>query len=260
MNCKICRSKTKECFTNTILKHNKVFYFHCPTCGFLQTEEPYWQEEAYSEPVSSLDTGIIQRNIDLTKAASVIIYFLFDKTGSFLDFAGGYGIFTRMMRDIGFDFYWEDKYTQNLFARGFEKKEFSHEFELITAFECFEHFVDPVSELNKILSLSGSIFFSTQLLPEPLPQPENWLYYSAESGQHISFYSYKTLKNVADKYNLTLCSNKKNLHLLTRKKISNKYFLLLLYLSQLRFDIFINNHLQSRTLQDCKFLSKKQYK
>ncbi len=39
----------------------------------------------------------------------------------FLDYAGGYGVFTRLMRDIGFDFYWHDPYTQNLFANGFEK-------------------------------------------------------------------------------------------------------------------------------------------
>ena len=58
------------------------------------------------------------------------------------NYAGGYGIFTRMMRDIGFDFYWLDKYADNLLTNGFEyNKKIHKKIEAITSFESFEHFV-----------------------------------------------------------------------------------------------------------------------
>lgn len=53
-----------------------------------------------------------------------------------------------MMRDLGFDFYWDDKYTQNIFANGFEYSD-DKNYEVLTSFESFEHFVNPLSEIKK---------------------------------------------------------------------------------------------------------------
>jgi len=53
----------------------------------------------------------MSRNISSSKITAVILFFLFKKFGKFLDFGGGYGIFTRLMRDIGFDFYWYDPHS-----------------------------------------------------------------------------------------------------------------------------------------------------
>ena len=87
-------------FSATVLKDNTAHYYHCPSCGFLQVGDPCWLEQAYQESISVLDTGIMQRNLHLARASSVILYFLFNRSGAFLDFAGGYGMLTRMMRDI----------------------------------------------------------------------------------------------------------------------------------------------------------------
>ena len=122
MNCKICNKKSNYIFNAKILNKYNIEYYHCPNCGFLQTEEPFWLEEAYKESINISDTGIMVRNLYLSKITTLIIYFLFDKNKKFLDYAGGYGIFVRLMRDIGFDFYWYDKYSENLLARGFEYK------------------------------------------------------------------------------------------------------------------------------------------
>ena len=112
MNCKICNSEVKEKFKHKILNKYDVSFFYCEHCYFLFTEEPYWLAESYSNPINLSDSGILDRNIYLSKVVSSLIIFLFDKKKVFLDFAGGYGIFTRLMRDIGFDFYWTDKYTR----------------------------------------------------------------------------------------------------------------------------------------------------
>ena len=117
--CKICGHEVAKIFEKKILNKYQVGYFQCPNCEFIQTEKPYWLDEAYKDPINASDTGLISRNIYLSRLTSLLIFFFFDKTGCFLDFAGGYGIFTRLMRDIGFDFLWQDPFTTNLFAKGF---------------------------------------------------------------------------------------------------------------------------------------------
>lgn len=225
---------------------------------FLQTEEPYWLKEAYSNPISIIDTGIMARNIGSGKITAVILYFLFIKFSKFLDFGGGYGIFTRLMRDIGFDFYWYDPSSTNLLARGFETKSKNYKYELVTAFEVFEHFDGPIKEIENIMQFSNNILFSTELLPSTLTKPGEWWYYALESGQHISFYSYKTLRYIAQKYNMNISSNGRNIHILTKnKKINNKLFNLLLKFQRFGLFFYVKKKMKSLTVDDMNFLISK---
>jgi hypothetical protein len=185
MKCKICKQKNESVFSGKILNKYNIKYYYCSNCGFLQTEEPYWLDEAYSESITVSDTGYMQRNINLSRKLTILLALFFDKNGKYLDYAGGYGVFVRLMRDIGFDFYWDDKYTTNLFAKGFEYKS-KGRCEAVTTFESFEHFVNPLEEIEKLLSISKNIIFSTELLPNPIPKPEDWWYYGLDHGQHIS--------------------------------------------------------------------------
>jgi hypothetical protein len=220
MICKICNSNAKQVFNSKILKKYDVKYFKCDNCGYLFTEEPFWLDEAYSRSINLSDTGLLDRNIYFSKVLSVLIYFCFNKNGLFLDYAGGYGVFTRLMRDIGFDFYWHDPYTQNLFANGFEKDiKPDSKFELITAFEVFEHLVSPKEEIEKMLSYSKTIVFSTELLSKEIPDPNEWWYYGFNHGQHISFYTEKTIMMIANHFNLNYY-RLPSLHILTKKRIN----------------------------------------
>jgi hypothetical protein len=220
MNCKVCGSEIEKIFNAKIMNKYQIDYFYCQNCGFLQTEEPYWLDEAYKEPITLTDTGYMQRNINLSKLITIILLLFFDYRKKFLDYAGGYGVFVRLMRDIGFDFYWYDKYSQNLFARGFEYDEsMKGEIEAITCIEAFEHFANPIDEIEKMLSISKNIIFTTELLPNPIPKPQDWWYYTLEDGQHISFYSKRTLKFIAKKYGL-IYTNYRNIHLFTNRKIN----------------------------------------
>lgn len=233
MDCKICHSQTREAFKHLVLNKHVVKYMHCPQCGFLNTEEPYWLEEAYAEPINLSDTGYVSRNIYLARRTLTIFSLLFGKKNIFLDYAGGYGLLTRLMRDYGLNFLWSDLYTANLFARGFEYKDEC--IRALTCFECFEHFSDPATELEKILAITKNIFFSTRLLPKEIPDPEQWDYYGFDHGQHVSFYSDCTLKFLAQKYKLNYYSDGKNLHLFTVRKYP--YWLLRLVLSVSRLPI-----------------------
>lgn len=215
-----------------------------------------WLEEAYKNPINLTDTGLVERNISFHKVLSLLIYLLFDKKGQFLDYAGGYGMFTRLMRDVGFDFFWYDPYCTNLLSRGFEYNMNSKEkAEVLTAFEVFEHLENPIPEIEKMLNYSSNILFSTELLPFPVPEPENFWYYGFDHGQHISFYSSETLSFIARKFGLKYY-NLGNLHLFTAQKFS------LLYLRALKKGAkflypFIKLNMKSRTFEDHLLLKNK---
>jgi hypothetical protein len=214
-------------FTAKILNKYDAGYFQCPECLFIQTENPYWLEEAYSSAITLLDIGLLQRNLRYLPRVASLIELFFDKKKSFLDFAGGYGVFVRLMRDKGYYFFWQDAHCENLFAQGFDyTASKDSKFELITAFEVFEHLANPIDTLETLLSYSNHIFFSTELQPGITLNSENWHYFAPELGQHIAFYHLKTLKTMAQKYNMNFYTNGRTLHLFTKRKIPTILFLI----------------------------------
>lgn len=220
MFCAICNAPTVKFASATVLGKYMVDYFQCRRCGFIRTEDPYWLDEAYFEAIKRSDVGYVQRNLRLAKITKVVIKSLFNSSKRFLDYGSGYGLLARIMRDSGFDFYCFDKHCVNLFAPDFIAYPVDRgHYELVTAFEVFEHLVDPIQGIREMLSFSGSILFTTELLPSDTPKPEEWAYYGLEHGQHISFYTLKSLVAIADKLSLNLYSDGKMRHLLTPKKL-----------------------------------------
>jgi hypothetical protein len=249
VTCKICASLSREHFRARILGKYDVTYYYCDSCGFLQTEEPYWLNESYKDSLTTSDTGSLLRSLSLAEILSVILYFFFDESFCYLDYAGGYGLFTRRMRDIGFDFYWRDRYSPNLLAKGFEYTEATGRVELITSFESFEHFGDPLAEIERMLLISRNIIFTTELLPHPPPKPDEWYYYGLHHGQHISFYSVQTLTFIANKYGLQLYTAYP-VYILSEKALQPAMMKMLLWLRRFGLFLFIKHRLTSRTVAD----------
>lgn len=221
MKSKITNGETEFLFSTNVLGKYNVKYYRCIETGFIQTEDPYWLDEAYSSAIASLDLGLLYRNIKLVDATKKILTNNFNVEKKFLDYAGGYGIFTRLMRDNGYDFYHHDKFCENIFAKYFELEN-AYEtkgFETLTAFEVFEHLTNPLEEISAMLEFSNSILFSTELVPvKKIESPADWWYFVPETGQHISFYTKKSLDKIGEILGLQVFSNNANLHLLTRRK------------------------------------------
>jgi hypothetical protein len=240
-------------FRAKILSKYEIAYFHCDRCGFLRTEYPYWLDEAYQSAVSESDTGLVLRNIRLAEIVAGLLYFYFDREGRYVDFAGGYGLFTRLMRDKGFDFYWHDRYCENILARGFEWEASSERFicEAVTAFEVLEHTRDPKESLRSMLDQFGTstIIFSTLTYKGRPPAPDTWWYYSLKSGQHISFVTQKTLRVLGDQLGLKLYSNGW-FHMYTRTRLSS--YLFRKFAGRAAFVIakYVQLRMQSRTFSD----------
>lgn len=205
-------------FTGTILNKYSCEYHRCPQCDFLFIPDPSWLKEAYSAAIAATDVGLLSR---------IQLYFpiiknfieenkLFCESSAFLDYGGGYGILTRIMRDQGYNFFHYDKYCENLFARYFDLEHYGHShnnFSLVTAIEVFEHLDDPLATIQELFSLSDTIFFTTELVGDTVDP--NWWYFASETGQHISFFSMRTLAEIGKIFGAT-CTSFANMHCLTK--------------------------------------------
>ena len=221
MNCRICRSETTHVFDGLIMGRHPTEYFRCPRCGFLQTGEPYWLAESYRNPITSTDIGMMARNLRLTELLTAFFYFCADRDGDFLDFGGGYGIFVRLMRDVGFRFHWEDAHAENWFPLPAEEPP-AH-YGAVTALEVFEHLPDPVATLEQLLSKSGMIVIGTELIPDsPDADLKDWEYLSVHHGQHISFFSEETFRYLAARYHLNRYTDRKSITVLSERKLGGK--------------------------------------
>ncbi|MEB3340459.1 methyltransferase domain-containing protein, partial [Okeania sp.] len=225
IHCKVCGSVSYNFDTAKVLNKYNVDYFQCSNCGFIQTENPFWLDEAYQQAIASSDVGLVSRNQNFSLITENLILNFFDADDKFLDYGCGYGLFVRMMRDLGLDFYGYDRYCENIFYEGWEGGINGEEkYELVTAFEVFEHFINPLVEIERILQKTRNILFSTKLLPSDNPGVNDWWYYALEEGQHISIFTRKALSFIAQKFKLNLCSDGESLHLLTEKSLSSSEF------------------------------------
>ena len=218
MKCKICDNETNLFEKGEVLSKYSVSYFHCPQCGFMQTEEPYWLEESYSKAITSTDIGLVSRNLALADVTRKLILAFLNPEGKFVDYGGGYGMFVRLMRDGGFDFYRDDPLCENLFSVGFDAST-NVSYDLLTAWEVFEHLADPLAEVEKMIGFSHNIVFSTRLLTVPNQPLGRWWYYGLEHGQHVSFYTKASLELIARKFGLILVYSDGLLHWFSKTAI-----------------------------------------
>lgn len=254
--CKVCLSKTKKLFSKKILNKYVVDYYKCTNCGLIQTEKPYWLKEAYSSAIIDSDTGILSRNVVLSKITAVICLILSKKDAKILDYAGGYGVMTRMLRDIGIDCYWTDKYAQNVFAKGFEDTGRA-KYDIVSAFEILEHLEDPVFEVGRVIKkYKPKVFLFSTMLHDGNP-PKDWWYFAPEGGQHITLYTKRSLEILAAKFGMKLSTNGRNVHVFSRFQIPG-FIMKLISISWPVVSIMFPLFFRSKTFSDrTKIVNKK---
>ena len=153
-------------------------------------------EKIYNNDYALVDPDYVDSRAR-QNAASIINMFANQKASiKHLDYGGGEGLFSDLLLEQGFNSTSFDPFVDK--QTGFETL---GKFNLITAFEVFEH-VPSVNELKKqlvsLLSEDGIILFSTLLSDGHIKRHErlSWWYAAPRNG-HISLYSSKSLTIIA---------------------------------------------------------------
>jgi hypothetical protein len=213
--CPVCDAEMEQFDTAVVLGRYDVTYHHCPSCGLVATRETPWLQEAYSSAIHDADAGLLRRAHRYQRLAAAVIRSEGLRRGRFLDWAGGYGVFTQLMRDRGYDTWQHDDFAEPVFARGFRDPG-DGRYDLITAFEVFEHLADPRRQLDPLAGRSDRLLFTTETLPAGPPKVADWWYYMPGVGQHITFHTVASLRKLGEHLGFSLTSNGTNWHLFHR--------------------------------------------
>lgn len=199
-HCRLCDGRLHLQFRLQVLGQYSVGYFRCETCQSLQTERPYWLDQAYQENnLSNLDTGAVQRNLQNAAACWSVAKLL--KLRNVLDVGGGDGLLCRLLRDYELNCFVCDKYASPTYAQGFEVPDFEQP-DLIVAFEVMEHYAEPRKDLQALFEKKPkAVLASTGIFNSQGP---DWWYLAPDAGQHVFFYSKAALQLIASTHGYDL--------------------------------------------------------
>lgn len=190
--CRCCMGKMSYFSTAKILDFIAI-YSICSKCSSIQVDNPVWIERAHSKAISNLDTGLVSRSLSASRIIATLLFLEGKKGSTGIDWGGGTGLLTRLLRDQGFRMLSYDRYSKAEHAIGFESTQLQlkEPATFMTSIECFEHLVSPIDAYKTISQNKQYFIFTTNVVSTPPPDPatRSWWYYVPESGQHITFIS-----------------------------------------------------------------------
>jgi len=195
----------------------QIQYVLCPECGFSFAPQLYrWSLDEFEQRIYNDDYVAIDPDYVETRplANAKTLQGMFDGRAlklRHLDYGGGSGLLSDFMRDGG----WQSESYDPFMDRHVELSSLG-KFNLITAFEVFEHVPDPqqlVQDLVEHLDDDGIILFTTMTSDGNLAAGRklDWWYASPRNG-HISLYSAKSLWLLAAKRGLNFGSFSEGFH------------------------------------------------
>ncbi len=202
--CNICSAPMIFKYEKTILKKYPEKLFECTGCHHLRFMKVHWLEEAYSRAIAALDTGAVRRCLNIRKVLYSLLFVIYGfSVGKIkmVDYGGAAGLLARLLRDVGVDCYSYDKYADNVYSSAFAAR--SGKYNALSMIEVAEHIENPVEEFLAIVEQfqPDYLFISTQLFSAATP--EDWWYFTPDSGQHISFFTEKSMGLLAKKMGYT---------------------------------------------------------
>ena len=203
------------------LSGEAIYYIRCSSCHFVFSPDMYsWDSKKFSEKVYNdeyikIDPDFIKIRPQFNALKMKQMFSGGAKLIRHLDYGGGNGTFSQLLTDAGFNSRSVDPYAKTNHPISSGEK-----FNLITAFEVFEHIPYPrtlMHSLNDLLEPNGMICFSTLISDGKIQanQRLSWWYASPRNG-HISLFSKRSLSILAKEFGFKFASFDQNLHLFHR--------------------------------------------
>jgi SAM-dependent methyltransferase len=188
-----------------------VYYALCGNCGFCFAPEIMtWQLSAFEEKIYNdeyvrVDPDYVEARPRANAAYLISMFGERGQTFRHLDYGGGDGLLVKLLKDSN----WQSASYDPFVNKDISIREIG-KFDLITAFEVFEHVPNVqelMSNLCSLLAPGGIILFSTLLSDGNIHsgQKINWWYASPRNG-HISLFSKKSLTTLAEKSGFNFAS------------------------------------------------------
>lgn len=228
--CRCCLGKTTY-FSSAKVLDFITTYSICSKCLSVQVDNPVWIERAHSKAISNLDTGLVSRCLSTSRLTSTLLFLEGKNAAAGIDWGGGTGLLTRLLRDQGFQVRSYDKYATAEHAQGFEVslEEAEEAATFITSIECFEHLINPIDAYRFVTSKKEYFFFTTEVIDTPPPDPayNEWWYFVPESGQHITFASKQGLGEFQKILGFDYFVSFGSLHVMSRSRLKFRTRLIL---------------------------------
>lgn len=201
-----------------------VYYYFCDACGFCFAPELCrWELKEFSEKIYNEQYVEVDSEYEIirpeTNAANLVPLFRGrERSINHLDYGGGNGLLSDLLKKSG----WRST-SYDPFVDGEIENAVRGKFNLITAYEVFEHVPDVnalMSQIAMLLEPEGIVLFSTLLSDGYIERNLrlNWWYASPRNG-HISLFSRRSLELLAGKYEFILGSFSTGFHILYRKRV-----------------------------------------
>ncbi|MDR0378350.1 MAG: class I SAM-dependent methyltransferase [Candidatus Accumulibacter sp.] len=194
-----------------------VYYVRCVDCGFCFAPEfSAWSPEEfkariYNDEYVLVDPDYTGARPRLNAASLLSMFPGLPESVRHLDYGGGDSLLVNILRESN----WNSVSYDPLVDGSVDAGSLGN-FDLITAFEVFEHVPDVqklISDLCRLLVPGGIVLFSTVLSDGHIHarQRLNWWYASPRNG-HISLFSRKSLSILARSRNLIFGSFSEGFH------------------------------------------------
>lgn len=194
-----------------------IYYFRCSACEFVFAPEicawnlEQFAERIYNDEYVKVDPDYVDIRPIANAAALVQMFGDVGPSLRHLDYGGGAGVLSGALVREGWDSVSYDPFVD----RDARVDELG-EFDLITAYEVFEHVPQPsqmVRELSSLLVDEGIVLFTTLLSDGNIVtgQRLGWWYASPRNG-HVSLYSRKSLATLASRFGFKFGSFSEGFH------------------------------------------------
>lgn len=195
-----------------------IYYARCDSCGFAFAPELHgwsldqFSSQIYNEGYVEVDPDYVTARPSANADHLVRLMGASGKEIRHLDYGGGHGLLSDLLRDAG----WQSRSYDPFVDRAVTPADLG-KFDLVTAYEVFEHVPDVRGLALNLASLlreqGGVVLFSTLISDGNISprQRITWWYASPRNG-HISLFTRRSLQVLAERTGLSFGSFNANFH------------------------------------------------